>query len=44
MEGVERITRGNDADDLFRDLESRISNAIMYALENHDTMEKKVSL
>ncbi|RVE42820.1 hypothetical protein evm_012532 [Chilo suppressalis] len=40
-EGLERLTRP-DADVALRDLETQVSKAIMYALENHAILESKV--
>lgn len=42
VEGVERLTRV-DADAALRELETKVSRAIMYALENRSTLENKVS-
>ncbi|XP_046970578.1 division abnormally delayed protein [Vanessa cardui] len=41
VEGVERLARA-DADTALRALESKVSEAIMHALENHVILEKKV--
>ncbi|XP_045529968.1 division abnormally delayed protein isoform X1 [Pieris brassicae] len=41
VEGVERLARA-DADAALRALDARVSEAIMYALENHVILEKKV--
>ncbi|XP_049887435.1 division abnormally delayed protein isoform X2 [Pectinophora gossypiella] len=41
VEGVERLARA-DADAALRALDSRVSEAIMHALENHVILEKKV--
>lgn len=41
VEGVERLTRV-DADAALRELETKVSAAIMYALENRSTLENKV--
>ncbi|XP_041973686.1 division abnormally delayed protein [Aricia agestis] len=41
VEGVERVARA-DADAALRTLDSRVSEAIMHALENHVILEKKV--
>lgn len=41
MEGVERLTKV-DADVALRELETKVSKAIMYALENRAVSENKV--
>ncbi|XP_023933979.1 division abnormally delayed protein [Bicyclus anynana] len=41
VEGVERLAR-TDADAALRTLDSKVSSAIMHALENHVILEKKV--
>ncbi|KAJ0181359.1 hypothetical protein K1T71_003444 [Dendrolimus kikuchii] len=41
VEGVERLTRV-DADASLRELETKVSKAIMYALENRNILENKV--
>lgn len=41
VEGVERLTRV-DADASLRELETKVSKAIMYALENRSVLENKV--
>lgn len=43
VEGVEQLTR-IDADVALRELDTKVSKAIMYALENRNILENKVSL
>ncbi|CAG9107247.1 unnamed protein product [Plutella xylostella] len=42
VEGVERLARATDADAALRALDTRVSEAVMHALENHAVLVKKV--
>lgn len=41
VEGLERLVRA-EADVVLREVEGKVSEAVMYALENHVTLENKV--